>query len=209
MSGVSAFLSTASRDNKRRIQDYYFAEAAGWLGEEKTNVVDLPSIYLVRSLFRITQLGINVEHYMAFETIDAIAKKIRVSRKKLKQLDILDEAEIKVTIHNQDVLQFLIDRPRATVCKGEVGLFNFDFCDALTPKYRAFMLMDGVAKYMGKKAAVMTTFSARSHNNSERLQLATTEYAKVLGLNCKFTHTSKYRDTAPMKTNLCLFERDN
>jgi hypothetical protein len=153
----------------------------------------------------MTKVGLNIRHYMAFETDSAIAKDIRRYRKQLKNGNIL--GDMKVTVHNQEVLQFLTERQRATVCDGHVGLFHFDFCDALTPKYRPFMLMDGVAGYMGKRAAVIVTYSIRSKNNSDRLQLATTEYADLLGLEVWASTSGQYRDTTTMRTHLYLVER--
>lgn len=209
MSNVSAFLSTTSRQNKRTIQDDYFKTTGEWLKDTYEdnccNVADLPSVNLWQSIDRMIEHGIFIEHYMAFETNRDIAKVIRFERKNERRWE-----DPIITIHEQDILHVLTDtnRPRTTLTKtGCISFFHFDFCDALTPKYRSFMLVDAIARYMNKKASVIVTFSTRSKGNAERLNLAMSEYTKVLGLNTVHAESRTYHDTCSMRTNLYLIER--
>lgn len=208
MSNVSAFLSTTSRQNKRTIQDDYFKITGEWLTdtyeEHHCNVADLPSVNLWQSIDRMTDNGIQIDHYMAFETSRDIAKVIRFERKDQRRFE-----DPRITIHNQDILHILTDpsRQKTTLCNGGISFFHFDFCDALTPNYRVFMLVDAVARYMNKKASVIVTFSTRSKGNTKRLSLAMSQYTKVLGLNTVHAESRAYHDTCSMRTNLYLIDR--
>jgi hypothetical protein len=209
MSNVSAFLSTTSRQNKRSIQGEYFTLTGDWLrdiyDDSHCNIADLPSVNLWQSIDHMIDCGIYIDHYMAFEIDRDIAKVIRFERNDQKRL-----GDPRVTIHQQDILQVLTDpkRPKTTLTKtGCISFFHFDFCDALTPKYRSFMIVDAVERYMNKKASVIVTFSTRSKGNAERLDLAMSKYIQMLGIKTAHAESRTYYDTCSMRTNLYLLER--
>lgn len=206
-SDVDGFLRTTERSSKRELQKKYFERSAKWIEQGPTDIVDLPSVYLVDSWDRITKAGITPERYMAFESSRMILEKIRDQKNRLRR-----EGHI-VTLHHNEILSALVDKPPAYLQCGNyypvpsVGLFHFDFCDALTPKYRVFMLAEAVHKHMAQKAAVIVTFSTRSPGNNDRLNYAMGQYLQQLGVKLTHAESHAYRDTASMRTNLYLVQR--
>lgn len=207
--GIYDYVKTEYRPRKRAAQQELYSYVAQELGPEDISVVDLPSLDMreYNSIERMNSCGINIYSYFAYETSPSVYSKIKPYAYRGKYLD-----GARTMVRNKDVIVDLISSKKNKVFyDNPIGLFNLDFCSALTPSYSVFQIAQGVAQNMAKRAALIVTFSLRGGvgiRPSDSLKFAIEQSMPALyKVRATSVMRRTYRDTAPMGSWCYILEK--
>ena len=210
MRGTDGFLSANDRPKKRELQTKQYKIVGDWLGTDKINVVDMPSLYTTLSLEMMNAAGININHYWAIEYEKEIATSI--ARELSLHLPHNENTSSGQRLQNftvtgaRDILEVL----GTSRTSRRIDFYNLDFCGAMGPSWRAFSLPHCLSRACNDKFAVCLTFNPRSPSKPVRkvkhaLSVIAPEFYGLVPLEI---HKYTYRDTSAMTSWLALYRKE-